>query len=163
MCIRDRIKNAGSMPQCRPRLEEVHREVRQFGITVPGEVEHVSQRARTLHEAGHWLVLTVCSNASNTIRRTSMHAEMAKCGPVLMRLVEKYHGTRPAHVFFWMDCGETRTVACSSGVHEFRIVLSGVATRAEAFPGGVGGRRSRSLRIHERYLSRPYGGHGKHS
>ena len=48
-----RLITAGAMRQWRPRLEEVHREVRQFGVAVPGGVEHVGLRARTLHETGN--------------------------------------------------------------------------------------------------------------
>ena len=44
-----RLITAGAMRQWRPRLEEVNREVRQFVGAVPGEVEHVGLRARTLH------------------------------------------------------------------------------------------------------------------
>ena len=57
-----RLITAGALRQWRPRLEEVNREVRQFGVAVPGGVEHVGLRARTLHETGNWLVLTYCSN-----------------------------------------------------------------------------------------------------
>ena len=33
--------------------EEVNREVRQFGVAVPGGVGHLSLRARTLHDTGN--------------------------------------------------------------------------------------------------------------
>ncbi|CAN0455478.1 unnamed protein product [Laminaria digitata] len=100
-----------------PRLEEVNREVRQFGVAVPGGVEHVGLRARTLHDTGNWLVLTACSNAFNTVkRRTAVLEEVPNCVPALTPLVAKCYGTRPADVFFRMDSGETRTIACSSGV-----------------------------------------------
>ena len=36
--------------------------------------------------------------------------------PALTPFVAKCYGTRPADVFFRMDSGETRTIACSSGV-----------------------------------------------
>ena len=42
-----RLITAGAMLQWRPRLEEVNREVRQFGVAVPGGVEHVGLRAKT--------------------------------------------------------------------------------------------------------------------
>ncbi|CAN0586685.1 unnamed protein product [Laminaria digitata] len=64
------------MRQWRPQLEEVNREVRQFGVAVPGGVEHVGSRARTLHETGNWLVLTDCSNAFNTVKRTAVPEEV---------------------------------------------------------------------------------------
>ncbi|CAN0595363.1 unnamed protein product, partial [Laminaria digitata] len=50
------------------------------------------------------LVLTDCSNAFNTVKRTAV--------------LEECYGTRPADVFFRMDSGETRTIACSSGVQQ---------------------------------------------
>ena len=53
-----RFITAGAMGQCRSRLEEVNRAVRQFGVAETGGVEHVSLRARTLHETGNWLTLT---------------------------------------------------------------------------------------------------------
>ena len=49
---------AGTMRQWRPRLEEINRDVRQFGVAIPGGVEHVGLNARTLHETGNWLVMT---------------------------------------------------------------------------------------------------------
>ena len=67
-------------------MEEVNREVRQFGVAVPGEAEHVSLRARTLHEAGNWLVTPDCSNAFNTVRKTVVLAEGANCVPALTPL-----------------------------------------------------------------------------
>ena len=99
-------------------MEEVNREVRQFGVTVPGGVEHVDLRARTLHETGNWLVLTDCSNAFNTVKRKAVLAEAAHCVPALTTFVAKCYGTRPADVFFRMDSGETRTITCSSGVQQ---------------------------------------------
>ncbi|CAN0452726.1 unnamed protein product, partial [Laminaria digitata] len=92
--------------------------VRQFGVTVPGGVEHVGLRARTLHETCNWLVLTDCSNAFNTVKRTAVLEEVANCVPALTPLVSKCYGTRPADVFFRMDSGGTRTIACSSGVQQ---------------------------------------------
>ena len=113
-----RLITAGAMRQWWPRLEEVNREVRQFGVTVPGGVEHVSLRARTLHETSNWLVLTDCSNAFNTVKRKAVLAEAAHCVPALTTFVAKCYGTRPADVFFRMDSGETRTITCSSGVQQ---------------------------------------------
>ena len=101
-------------------MEEVNREVRQFGgrVAVPGGVEHVSLRARILHEIGNWLVLADCSIAFNAIRRTAVLAEVVNFVPVLIPLAAKCCGTRPTDVFFRMDSGETRTIACSSGVQQ---------------------------------------------
>ena len=92
-------------------MEEVNREVRQFGVA--GGVEHVGLRARTLHEAGNWLVITDCSNALNTVKRTAVLAEVANCVPALTPFVAKCYGTRLADVFFRMDSEETRTIPCS--------------------------------------------------
>ena len=109
---------AGVMQQWRPRLEEANLEVRQFEVAVPGGVEHVSLRARTLHETSNWLVLSDCSNAFNTVRRTAVLAEVANFVPALTPLGAMCYGTRPADVFFRMDSGETRTIACSIGVEQ---------------------------------------------
>ncbi|CAN0389470.1 unnamed protein product, partial [Laminaria digitata] len=113
-----RLITAGALRQWWPRLEEVNREVSQFGVTVPGGVEHVGLRARTLHETGNWLVLTDCSNAFDTVKRTAVLEEVANCVPALTPFVSKCYGTRPADVFFRMDTGESRTIACSSGVQK---------------------------------------------
>ncbi|CAN0580079.1 unnamed protein product, partial [Laminaria digitata] len=64
------------------------------------------------------LVLTDCSNAFNTVKRTAVLEEVANCVPALTPLVTKCYCTRPADVFFRMDSGETRTIACSSGVQQ---------------------------------------------
>ncbi|CAM9601111.1 unnamed protein product, partial [Laminaria digitata] len=108
----------GAMRQWRPGLEEVNREVRQFGVAVPGGVEHVGLRARTLHETGNWVVLTDCSNAFNTVKRTAVLEVVANCVPALTPLVSKCNGTRQADVFSRMDSGETRTIAFSCGVQQ---------------------------------------------
>ena len=47
-----------------------------------------------------------------------MLAEAANCVPALTPFVAKCYGTRPADVFFRVDSGETRTIACSSGVQQ---------------------------------------------
>ncbi|CAN0312017.1 unnamed protein product, partial [Laminaria digitata] len=113
-----RLITAGAMRQWRPRLTEVNREVRQFGVAVPGGVKHVGLRVRTIHETGNWLVLMDCSNALNTVKRTAVVETMANCEPALTSLVAKCYGTRPAEVFFRMDSAETRTIACSSSVQQ---------------------------------------------
>ena len=66
-----RLITAGAMRQWRLRLEEVNRKVGQFGVAVPGGVEHARSRARMLHETGNWLVLTDCCNAFNSVKRTA--------------------------------------------------------------------------------------------
>ena len=71
-------------------------------------------RARMIHETGNWQVLTDCSNAFNTVKRTTVLEEVAKFLPALTPLVAKCYGTRPADVFFRMDSGKTRTIACIS-------------------------------------------------
>ncbi|CAN0499195.1 unnamed protein product [Laminaria digitata] len=83
------------MRQWRPRLGEVNREVRQYGVAVPGGVGHMGLRARTLHETGNWLVLTDCPNTFNTVKRTAVLKEVANCVPALKPSVAKRYGTRP--------------------------------------------------------------------
>ena len=89
---------------------------RQFGVAVPGGVEHVGLRARMLHETGNWLVLTDCSNAFSIVKRTPVLEDVVNCVPTLTPSVAKCYRTRPADLSFRMDSGETRTIACSSGV-----------------------------------------------
>ncbi|CAM9349249.1 unnamed protein product, partial [Laminaria digitata] len=116
-----RLIKAGAVRQWRPRLVEVNREVRQYGVVVRGGVEHMGLRARTLHETGNWLVLTDGPFAFNTVKRTAVLEEVANCVPSLMPSVAKCYGTipcSPADVFFRVDSEETRTIACSSGVQQ---------------------------------------------
>ena len=47
---------AGTMRQRRPRLEDINREERQFGVGVRGEVEQVALRARVHHEVRNWII-----------------------------------------------------------------------------------------------------------
>ena len=54
------------------RLEEINREVSQFGIVELGGVEHVGLRTITLHETSTWLVLKDCSNAFNIVEKTAV-------------------------------------------------------------------------------------------
>ena len=75
-------------------------------------------RARTLNETGNWLVISDCSNAFNTVKRTTVIAEVANCVPALTTVVSKCSGTRPSDVFFLIDSGETRTIASSSGAQQ---------------------------------------------
>lgn len=75
-------------------------------------------RERTIHETGNRLVITDYSNACNTANRTAVLAEVANCVPALTALVVKCSGTRPAAVFIRIDSGETKTIACSSGVQQ---------------------------------------------
>ena len=53
------------------------REVRQFGVDVLSGVNHVGLRATMLHETGHWLVLTDCSNAFNNVKRKAVIAAVS--------------------------------------------------------------------------------------
>ena len=152
------------MRQWRPRSEEVNREVRQFGVAVPGGVEHVGLRARMLHETGDWLVLTDCSNAFNAVKRTAVLEEMAKCIPALKPLVAKCLD-HPTCFPGWTqrDQDDRWLQRCPArGPHGTSNVLPGVTTGAEAIPAGIRERRSGSLRVHGRCLSRPYRDHGQH-
>ena len=80
--------------------------MRQFGVAVPGGVEHVGRRARTLHQTGNWLVITDFSNAFNTVNKTAVLVEVVNCVPALTPFVVKRYGTRPTDVFFRTDSGE---------------------------------------------------------
>ena len=80
-----RLITARATRQWWPRLEEVNREERQFEVAVPGRVERVSLRARTLHQTGNCLVLTDSSHAFNAVRRTAVLEEVVNCVPALTR------------------------------------------------------------------------------
>ena len=81
-------------------------------------MEQVALRARVHHEAKNWLILTYCSNAFNTVKRTAVLAEAATCMPAPTPFVAKCYGERSATVFFQMDSGERRKMDCSSGVQQ---------------------------------------------
>ena len=72
------------------------------------------------HEARNWLILTDCSNAFNTVKRTAVLAEAVTSVPVLTPFIAKCYGERLARVlvFFQMDSGERRNIECSSGVQQ---------------------------------------------
>ena len=61
-------------------------------------------------------MLTDCSSAFNTVKRTAVLAETGFCVPALIPFVAKCYGERSAPVFFQMESGERRKVVCSSGV-----------------------------------------------
>ena len=109
---------AGSMRRWRPRLEEINREARQFGVGVRGGAEQVALRARVHHEARNLLILSDCSNAFNTVKRAVVLAEAATCVPALTPFIAKCYRERPDHVLFQMDSGERRKIECSSGVQQ---------------------------------------------
>ena len=88
----------------------------QFGVAVPGVVEHVGLRAQTPHET-NWLVITDCSKTFNTVKMTVVVlAEVGNWVPALTLFVVNCYGARPAGVFFRMDSGENRMIPCSGGV-----------------------------------------------
>ena len=66
-------------------------------------MEKVALRARVHHEAKNWLILTHCSNAFNTVKRTAMLAEVATCVQALTPFVANFYGEVSAPVFFQMD------------------------------------------------------------
>ena len=107
------------MRHWRPRLEEANREeARQFGVGLRGGVEQVALRARVHHKAKNWLVLTGCSNAFNTVKRTATLAEAATCMPALTPFVAKCNGEISARVFFRVESGERRKIDCSCKVQQ---------------------------------------------
>ena len=81
-------------------------------------MEQVALRARAHHEAKNWLILTDCSDAFNTVKRTAVLAEAASCVPALTPFVAKYNSERPAPVFLQMDSGERLGIDCFSGVQQ---------------------------------------------
>ena len=82
-----------------------------------------------------------------------MLVEVADRVPALSQLVAECYGTRPADVFFRTDSGETRTIACSSGVRQGGPM--GLAMFCLVLRPGL-----KSFR--KEHASRPYEGHGQH-
>ena len=115
---------AGTMRQWRPRLAEANCEAKQFGVGVRGGVEQVSLRARVHHKAKHWLILTDCCNAFNTVKRTALLAEAATCVPAFTPFVTTCYGDKSAPVFFQMESGERRKIGFSSGVPTAPVVYN---------------------------------------
>ena len=74
-----RLLATATMRQWRPRLEDINRKARQFGVGVRAGVEQVALRARVHHEAKNWLILTDCSNAFNTVQWTAVLTEAVTC------------------------------------------------------------------------------------
>ena len=150
----------------RRQLEEVSREVQQFGVALHRLLEHVGMKTRTLHGTGNWFMLMNCSSAFNTVSMTGGLAEVATCVPMNTPLGAMCYHERPADALFRVFLGEHRTLAilCSErGPYETADVLVVVAeAAAEAFPGGNRGARSRRLRLHGRRWSCSHGGYGKH-
>lgn len=55
-------------------------------------MEKVALRAQGRHETKNWLILTDCSNAFSTVKRTALLAEAATCVPALTSFVAKCYG-----------------------------------------------------------------------
>lgn len=86
------------MGQLRPMLEEINPEVRLrlVGVTVPGGMEHVGLRARTLlHKTGNRRVITDCSYTFDTVKKTVLLTEVTNRAPALTPLVFECYGTKP--------------------------------------------------------------------
>ena len=119
-------------------MEEVNREVRQFGVAVPGGVEHLGLWVRTLHETGNWLVLTDCSNAFNTVKRKAVLGEAANCVPALTLFVTKCYGTRLADVFFRMESEDCLLYTSDAADEGLGVDLGGRRTRRSGACGSQG-------------------------
>ena len=59
------------------------------GGEVLGGVEQVALRARMHHEARNWLILTDCSNAFNTVKKTAMLAEAAITHAIHRKMIRR--------------------------------------------------------------------------
>ena len=56
-------RSGGIVREWKPTLEEMFREADQFGVAVAGGVERVAMEPQLVHQAGHYVVQTDCSNA----------------------------------------------------------------------------------------------------
>lgn len=102
----------------KPKLEEVFREADQFGVAVAGGVERVAMEAQLVHQTGHWVVQTDCSNAFNTAKRTAIMAQAAQSTPGIVGYIARCYDEIPAKAFYEMDSGERRAIECRSGVQQ---------------------------------------------
>ncbi|CAB1109091.1 unnamed protein product [Ectocarpus sp. CCAP 1310/34] len=113
-----RLIAAGTVREWKPKLEEIFREADQFGVAVAGGVEQVAMDAQLVHQTGHWVVQTDCSNAFNTGKRTAIMAQAAKNVPDLVGYIARCYDEIPAKAIYTMDSGERRTIECKSGVQQ---------------------------------------------
>eukprot|EP00903_Cladosiphon_okamuranus_P013938 g12964.t1 len=113
-----RLIAAGVVREWKPKLEEVFREADQFGVAVAGGVEKVAMHAQLVHQTGHWVIQTDCSNAFNTAKRTAIMAQAAKSTPDLVEYIARCYDEVPAKAVYEMDSGERRTIECKSGVQQ---------------------------------------------
>ena len=123
------------MRQWRPRLEEINREARQFGVGVRGGLEQVALRARVHHEARNWLILTDCSNAFNTVKKTAMLAEAAITHAIHRKMIRRE--ARPCILpngFGGAAKDGMFQRSATRGRHGPGVVLHVAATSAEADP-----------------------------
>lgn len=104
-------------------------------------------RARVQHATQTWLILTHCSNALNTLKRTAVLSEADIYVPVLTPLAVKCCGETSTPLFFQVESGERRKVGCSSGIQSgdavgpalFRMPILPMLNRirAEVEPRGI--------------------------
>eukprot|EP00903_Cladosiphon_okamuranus_P018719 g17232.t1 len=113
-----RLIAAGVAREWKPKLEEVFREADQFGVAVAGGKEKVAMRAQLVHQNGHWVIQTDCSNAFNTAKRMAIMAQAAKSTPDLVGYIARCYDEVTAKAIFKMDSGERRTIECKSGVQQ---------------------------------------------
>ena len=107
-----------------------------------GEVEQVALRARVHHEAKNWLILTDCSNAFNTMKRTAILAEAATCVPALTPFAAKCYDEISANGILSDGIGrkaEDRLLqrGATRGCHGAGVVLHAAPAGAEADTGGI--------------------------
>ena len=79
-------------------------------------MEHAGLSPRALHDISNWFVLTNWSNNYNVVNRKVVLQEVVNFGPARTPFVAECYGARLADVLFWVDFGETRAIAYSSGV-----------------------------------------------
>ena len=113
-----RLFAAGIVREWKPKLEEVFREADQFGVAVAGGVERVAMEAQLVHQTGHWIVQTDCSNACNAAKRTAIMAQAAKSTPGLVGYITRCYDEIPAEAIYKMGSGERRAIECKSGVQQ---------------------------------------------
>ena len=96
-------------------LEEVFREEDQFGVAVTGGVERMAMEAQLVHQTGHWVFQTDCSDTFNTAKRTAIVVQSAKSTPGVVGFIARCYDEIPAKAIYEMDSGERRVIEYQSG------------------------------------------------
>ena len=78
----------------------------------------MAMKAQVMHQTGNCIIQTDCTNAFNSVKRTTIMKEAAKSVPELAGFIAKYYDGIPVSAVYEMDSGKRRTTKCSTGVQQ---------------------------------------------